>query len=78
MKLITSALLMPEVANVSKYNMAKMLRANLLCTLTEMTRSNKDGTLFMLMKPSRKQPKDLPKIGDSTSIDHSISDQDSQ
>jgi len=78
MKLITSAQLMQEEENVLKFNMVKMLRLNQLCTLTEMTRSNRDGTLFMLTKLKKNKQRDLPKTGDSISTDHSISDLDSQ
>jgi hypothetical protein len=47
MKPITSVLLIEEVANVLKFNMARMPKDKLSCTYQEMTRSNKDGMLFM-------------------------------
>jgi hypothetical protein len=77
MKLTISVILMLEEENVLKSNMAKMQRANQFRLALEQKKHNKDGELSMLTKQKRSQLKDLTKIGDSTSTDLSILDQDS-
>jgi hypothetical protein len=55
-----------------------MLKDKKLLFIKDIMAGTKDGELFILTKLPRKEPRDMTENMDSTSIDHSTSDQDFQ
>jgi len=60
------------------YSKVKMLKVKRLLSTTDTTELTRDGESFMLTKQVNQQAKDTTANSDSTSTDHSTSDQDFQ
>jgi len=60
------------------YSKVKMLKDRISKSTEDTTVPTKDGRFFILIRRQRLKPRDSMKNSDSTSIDHSILDQDFQ
>jgi hypothetical protein len=66
------------MAEFLKYRDQRMLKAKMLEFLRTMVMSTNNGQLFILIRLNQLHPKASTQNSDSTSTDHSISDQECQ